>query len=143
MKTKFKFLFLFLIGIALTSCSSRLIGTWTIQKYETTKPEQQAITLINIGTITFNKDGSGEKNVSYIVFGENYFDDLEFNWTTENQYVTIEGQGSKFSKTWIMVESTRRTQKWHSTNGGALVEVLELTKIIQPRVTTNSNSVVK
>lgn len=131
MKTTFKLLALFIIGIILSSCTSRLVGTWTIQKYETTKPDQQAVTLSNIGTITFYKDGGGEKNVTYTLFGETYYDNSRFSWTTSDKLVTIDSQGSAFSKTWIMVESTRSYQKWQATNGGNQVELLELKKINQ------------
>lgn len=132
MKTILKLFVLFLIGISLSSCTSRLIGTWTIQTYETTKPNQQAVTLSNIGTITFFKDGYGEKRVNYTVFGASYNDDLQFRWSTSDKFVTIESEGSEFSKTWIMIESTRRIQRWQSTNGGTQVEVLELKKMTEP-----------
>ena len=45
----------------LASCSPRMVGTWTVQRFETTKPGQQGVSLNNIGTINFNKNGTGEK----------------------------------------------------------------------------------
>lgn len=140
MKTKFNFfLILFLTGMLFSSCTSRLVGTWSIQKYETTRPDQQSVTLSNIGTMTFFKDGSGEKSVNYTLFGAAYSDDLQFKWTATDKLVTIDSQGSPFSKTWIMIESTRRTQRWQSTNGGTLVEVLELKKMTEPVKSVNQN----
>ncbi len=143
MKTTLKILALFLLGISLTSCTSRLVGTWTIEKYETTQPDQQAVSLSNIGTITFYKDGTGEKRISYTLFGTTYNDDLQFNWTTSDKYVTIDSEGSKFSKTWIMLESTLRTQKWQSTDGSIIVEFLELKKINNPSLKPMQNPVVE
>lgn len=132
MKTTIKLFSLFLLGIIFSSCSNHLVGSWNIQKYETTKPDQQVVTLSNIGTITFYADGNGEKNVSYTVFGSFYEDNLRFKWSTEGELVTIDSQGSEFAKTWIMIENSRKVQRWQSTNGGTQVEILELKKVSQP-----------
>jgi len=132
MKTIFKLFSLFLIGIIFSSCSNHLIGSWNIEKYETSKPDQQTVTLSNIGVITFFADKTGEKNVSYTVFGSTYEDNLRFKWSNTDNLVTIDSQGSNFSKTWIMTENTRKVQSWQSTNGGTVVEVLELKKVTQP-----------
>lgn len=65
---KLKIASLLLIGVTFMSCSDRIVGTWSIQKYETTTPEKQEVSLKNIGTMTFYKNGEGEKNISYTVF---------------------------------------------------------------------------
>ena len=53
----------------MASCSPRLVGTWTVQRFETTQPGKQGSILKNIGTINFNKNGIGEKNVNYTILG--------------------------------------------------------------------------
>ena len=119
--------FLF-IGVTLMSCSKHIVGTWNIQKYETTTAAKQGIALTNIGTMTFKKNGSGEKNISYTIFETKKEDKSSFKWTQSENYITIESDGSEFSKTWIVVKDENKFQKWQSTDGNNQVQVLELVK---------------
>ncbi len=125
---KLKFAPLLLIAVTLMSCSNRLVGVWTIQKYETTTPTQQSTSLMNIGTMTFHNNGNGVNNINYSVFGVAKEDKSTFKWTQSDTYVTIESQGSEFAKTWIIVKNERKYQKWQSTDGNKQVQVLELKK---------------
>lgn len=112
-----------------TSCSHRLVGTWNVQRYETTTPGQQGVSLSNIGTIRFKGNGSGEKNLNYIVLGINKKDKQPFKWNwTEGEYVSIDSQGSDFSKTWIIMTNKKKYQKWKSTDGTNNIQILELRK---------------
>lgn len=117
-----------LIAIILGSCAPKLAGTWSIQKYETTAPGEQGVSLNNIGTITFNKNGNGEKNISYIIFGTTIEDKLPFSWSASENMVTIESEGSELSKTWIVVEGKKKSQHWRSTDGANKVQILELVR---------------
>ena len=45
----------------LTSCSHRMVGTWTVQRYETTTPGQQGVALSNIGTMQFTETEVAKK----------------------------------------------------------------------------------
>lgn len=121
---------LLLFGLLLmASCSHRLVGTWNVTRFENGKPGEQSITLQNIGTIHFNKNGSGEKHLNYVVLGKEIADSSPFNWTWNNdEYVSIESPNSDFAKTWIIVENKKKSQTWKSTDGTNRVQVLELKK---------------
>ena len=113
----------------LTSCSQRMVGTWTVQRYETTTPGQQGVALSNIGTMQFKGNGSGEKNLNYSVLGIQRDDKLPFNWTwNDGKYISIESNGSDFSKTWIIMTNKKKFQKWKSTDGTNNVQIIELKK---------------
>ena len=114
--------------IVLTSCAPKLVGKWNIDKYETTRPGEQAVSLNNIGTMTFKKNGDGEKNINYTIFGRTRTDNTPFGWHATGPYVGIESSNSDFSKTWIITTNKRKTQKWKSTDGANGVQVLELSK---------------
>lgn len=126
--SKLFFATLLLIGATLSSCTPRLVGSWAIQKYETTSSDQQGTSLSNIGYIVFNSNGTGEKNISYTLFGVQTNDTLPFNWTATDKYITIDSEGSSFSKTWIFIANQAKFQKWKSTDGGDQVQTLELKK---------------
>ena len=119
---------LILITITFTSCSHKLVGEWTVSKYQTTKPGEQEITLNNIGTMTFKSNNKGEKNLDYTVLGLTKKDNVPFTWEATEKYVTILSENSDFAKTWIILESKGSSQKWKSTNGENEVQTIELTK---------------
>jgi hypothetical protein len=122
-------LFLAVLGtFMLGSCSHVLTGTWTVQKYETLKPGEKGVTLSNIGTITFQNNGNGEKNISYALFDLVREDNLPFKWTSFDSYITIESENSEFAKLWIVTKSKRKAQVWKTTDGANEVKVLELVK---------------
>ena len=82
----------------------------------------------NIGTITFNKNGTGTKNLDYSLLGVSKKDATPFTWSTTEDFITIEGDESEFSKTWIFIENKNDYQKWQSTDGANTVQTLELVK---------------
>ncbi|NBL64086.1 hypothetical protein GV828_02595 [Flavobacterium sp. NST-5] len=119
----------FFTALILTSCSHRMVGTWTVQRFETITPGQPGVTLSNIGTMEFKKNGSGEKNLDYSVLGIQRDDKLPFDWTwNDGKYITIQGEGSDLSKTWIIITNERKYQKWKATNGANNVQTIELKK---------------
>lgn len=116
-----------LIVLSLSSCTQRLVGTWNVERYEISKPGESGVKLSNVGTIEFKNRGLGEKTLSYTIFGRNRYDETPFKWVMQdNQYVSIESRNSDLSKIWIIMENTRKYQKWKSTDGVNNVEVLEL-----------------
>lgn len=123
---------LFIVTIAvitLASCSHRLTGTWQVKLFEVAAPGEPGTSLSNIGFITFAKNGSGEKNINYQVLGVHRMDNTPFKWIwTDDSYVTIESESSDLSKTWIIVENKKKSQKWKSTDGSNLIQTLELEK---------------
>ena len=118
----------FVAILFLTSCSEKIVGTWNVQKFETIKPGEQNISLSNIGTITFNKNNTGEKSLYYNVLGVETKDDVPFKWNLNEPYITIESENSTIAKTWILIENNRKSQKWKSTDGSNEIQTLELTK---------------
>lgn len=112
----------------IASCSPQIVGTWTVQKYERVTPGEQGTTLSNIGTMTFNKDKTGTKQLDYTVLGIEQSDSAPFTWSTTENYITIEGDDSEIAKTWIYLETKNDFQKWKSTDGENNVQTLELTK---------------
>lgn len=111
-----------------SSCSPRLVGTWTVQKYERKTPGERGMSVSNIGTITFKRNGSGEKNLDYSLLGVSSTNGIPFEWSATEEFVTIEGDDSDLTKTWIYIENDRKFQKWQSTDGANNVQTLELKK---------------
>ncbi|MBM1104929.1 hypothetical protein JQC67_02145 [Aurantibacter crassamenti] len=125
-KTAFTLCFtLLFIG---TSCSHRLIGTWNVKNYERITPGSQGMSVQNIGTISFNKNGTGTKKLDYALLGFSSIDQTPFNWSSTKNYLTIEDENSEFSKTWIFIENKNKIQKWQSTDGNNQVQTLVLKK---------------
>jgi len=121
--------FAFLLVLAFSSCSHKMVGVWDVQRYETTAPGQQGTVLYNLGTMEFKRNGRGEKNLSYSVLGMDKKDQVPFQWTAdEDKYISIESEGSEFSKIWIIMENKRKSQKWKTTDGNSAVQILELKK---------------
>jgi hypothetical protein len=111
-----------------TSCAHRLVGTWTVQKYERKTPGERGMSVSNIGTITFERNGKGEKNLDYSLLGVSSTNGTPFEWSATEEFVTIEGDDSDLTKTWIYIENGRKFQKWQSTDGANNVQTLELKK---------------
>lgn len=112
----------------LTSCSARLIGTWNVEQYKRATPGEQGMAVSNIGTITFEKNGNGTKNLDYSLLGVSKKDASPFKWSATEEFITIEGDDSELSKTWIFIENKNDYQKWQSTDGANSVQTLELIK---------------
>ncbi len=125
------FYFVLLTGFMLTtSCSHRLVGTWDLASYETMVQGQQGVALQNIGTMTFNRDGSGETNLNYTVFQVTREEQVPFTWEVKEGLITLSGNAeeSDFLKTWIVVDDKRKSQKWRSTDGQNQVQTIRLNK---------------
>lgn len=114
--------------MAFSSCSHRLVGTWALDKYSRVNPGEQAVTLNHIGTMTFNPNGNGQKEVKYTMLGSTHKDNASFTWTATDKYVTLESPNSDFSKIWIIITNKRKFQKWQSTDGANNIQTIELSK---------------
>ncbi|MBS1559074.1 MAG: hypothetical protein JST69_10155 [Bacteroidetes bacterium] len=120
---------LFLTTVFFSSCAHRMVGTWTVQRFETMSPGQQGVSFSNIGTMQFTGNGKGVKNLNYSVLGVSHNDQIPFTWEWSNaKYVTIKSEGSDLSKTWIIMTDKKKFQKWKSTDGSNNVHILELKK---------------
>ena len=115
-----------------TSCSQNIVGVWNIDQYKINDQKGQKVSLKNAGEITLNKNGTGEKNVKYSIFSNDYKDIQPFKWNLEETNLTIIGSNPKedsdFNKTWILITNKSKKQVWKSTDGSTTVQVLELSK---------------
>ncbi len=127
MKMIFGLVFILLTSF-FVSCTPKLnvAGTWRITNYEATPPGQKARSFHDIGTISFKKNGEGEKNISYAPEGKAMTDQSPFGWYRTGNWVGIESHGSDFSRTWIITDRKKHWQKWRSTDAKTGVQVMEL-----------------
>lgn len=102
-----------LLGVltVFSSCSPRIVGVWTVESFETVSQGKEAISARNIGTITFGKDGTGVKDLSFTILGVVREDKMPFNWTLNDNLLTINGQESDFVKTWIVIENQKNIRR--------------------------------
>lgn len=129
MKTKLPFILLLFV---LSACSPNLIHTWNIDQFEVVKENGQKTGSDNIGTITFNKDGTGNKDINYTIFENNYTDKTPFQWEKHEDYIllkaTEKGKESKLAKAWIIIKDESKKQVWRSTDGKNTVQTLKLSR---------------
>ena len=131
MKTTIQLSLIALAALLFSACAPRIAGNWTVQRYEAiTLGQQQGSSFNNIGTMSFDKKGTGEKDISYSVLGAVQQDKSPFEWTSyhNDEYISIKSEGSNLSKTWIVVVNKRKHQIWKSTDGTNIIHVLELVK---------------
>ncbi len=127
-KTVTLFCIVILSVLSTTAFSQRLVGNWNIVAFQTIKVGEPGFTLSDIGVISFFKDGSGESNVDYSMMGVQKNEQIAFVWNIAQGLISIQGQESDFTRTWIMIEDKRNSQKWQSTDGRFTVYTLELKK---------------
>ncbi len=131
MRTPLTCLIVVFMAFFFSSCAHKLVGTWQVEKYETiSNAEQNQVTVNNIGTMTFQSNGKGKKDLKFSVMGVEQVDDAEFEWSANDRVVNIKSnnQSSEFSKSWILVNNQRGYQKWQSTNGAGEAQFIELRK---------------
>lgn len=129
MKSKLPFLLLLFL---FTACSKDIVHTWNIDKFEIIKQNGQKTGSDNIGTITFNKNGSGNKDISYTIFENEYTDKVPFKWEKNDGYILLKSsknvENSQLTKAWIIIEDKSKKQIWKSTDGKNSIQVLELSR---------------
>lgn len=109
--------------------AGQVSGEWVIEYYENKKPDESSATMTNIGSITFHKDGSGSKSISYSIMGSDYVDSKSFQWNNTDNTVTITGHDeSMISKSWIVLKSSSKSQDWRSTDSQGNVQIMKLRK---------------
>ncbi|MDD2284051.1 MAG: lipocalin family protein [Paludibacter sp.] len=111
-----------------TSCSPHIVGVWKVENFETVSQGGESISAKNIGTITFQKDGTGVKDLSFTILGVMKEDKTPFKWSLKDNLLTINGQESDFVKAWIVVENKKKYQMIKSTDGADQVQIIELRK---------------
>lgn len=126
-------LFVAALALILSSCSQKLVGTWNVDRYEVDNQKGQNFTTRNAGELTLKKNGTGEKNVNYNMFQNEFSDVQSFRWSMQgDDVITIRStdsyEKSDFDKTWIITTNTKKKQVWRSTDGKNAVQTLELSK---------------
>jgi len=130
---KFHPAYLLLALLFFASCSAerrfhrRLVGTWNIERYEQRFSNGENEAASNLGTITFRKNGGGDKNVTILTRGLRRPDNSDFSWKNTTDAVTIISNDSDLAKTWLVMRNKRSTQQWKSTTQGT-VQTMELRK---------------
>jgi hypothetical protein len=125
---------LFLIGsfgalfTGFTACSPRPVGNWNVKRFEVINQGESGLIINNIGSIEFNRNGTGEKDIQYSILGITKFDNLTFEWVRHGNTVTISGNNTDFAKSWIIVRDKRRFQQWKSTDGANTIQIIELAR---------------
>lgn len=126
-----KKLFSIVIILAVLSCSieRQIVGSWQITSFAESGADGSNANAVNIGTITFDKNGTGSNDLSYQILGTNKTEQNNFTYSVGDESVTIKtGENSDIAKSWIVIESKTKMQKWKSTDGKGNVQVLELVK---------------
>ncbi len=117
----------------LASCSAekqfhrRLVGTWNIERYEQQFANGERESASNLGTITFRKNGGGDKEINILTRGLDKRDNSDFSWKNTADAVTIISNNSDLAKTWLVMKNKKTTQQWKSTNQ-TTVQTMELRK---------------
>jgi hypothetical protein len=123
--------------IILASCSAekklakRLAGEWNIVSYSEQFHATGAseVTLTNIGTLTLNKNGTGDKSINFSIMSRSVTDTLNFSWNNTADKVTLMGsEESLFAKTWLVMLSKKNEQVWKSTDNEGNSQRMELKK---------------
>lgn len=119
---------LIFLTFTFSSCSNKIVGVWNVENFTTLTQGNEEISAKNIGTITFRKNGNGTKELSYPLLGARKEDKVPFTWVMHEGLLTIKGEGSDFSKTWIITETSSKYFQLKSTDGSDKVQVLEIRK---------------
>lgn len=124
---------LFSIAILFTilSCSieRQIVGNWQITSYAESGADGSNANAVNIGTISFDKDGTGSNDLSFSILGAEKNEQNNFSYSIGDESVTIKtDDNSDLAKSWLVIESKAKMQKWKSTDGKGNVQVLELVK---------------
>ncbi len=116
---KLSLLALFIIFASMQSCVDKnldkiLFGTWNVAKVEGVRNESGASVFAAednspIGTITFNRDGSGEQNYGFTFDGVTYPQTGEFTWEASDEEIIIL-RSSESDMVWTRIFDTENRQ---------------------------------
>jgi len=122
-----------LVLILFASCSAqrrfqrRLVGNWNVERYEQLFPSGQKEEFLNVGTIRFNNNGTGENDLSILTRTVRQPGDRGFNWINTEESVTITSNNTYLAKSWIVIQNKGSFQVWKSTTQ-TVVQTMELRK---------------
>lgn len=133
MKASLQFLAIIAL-IAFSSCSAqrqlsnRIEGEWAIERYHVLQTNGSESTLENVGTIIFNSNGRGTQTFTSAISQIDSDNTGEFRWDNTVDAVFITGQNASNRKAWLIIESSRNSQKWGSTDSEGTVQIMQLRK---------------
>lgn len=115
-----------------TSCSPKMTGTWNVDRYVVDNQQGRTMNTTNAGQIKLNKNGTGEKDLSYNMFQTEFSDSQSFRWTMPGEDIitltSSNNRDSDLDKTWIIVSQKKNKQVWRATDGKNTIQTLELSK---------------
>ncbi len=123
-----------ILMVALSSCSAqkqlrqRITGTWNVVRYEILYPSGQREETLNVGTVIFYRNGSGDNDMPILTRLLRTPNTRRFAWKNTDQSVTIISENTFLAKSWIVVENRRHRQVWRSTTN-ELIQTMELQKV--------------
>lgn len=107
-----------------------MVHTWNIDKLEIKRENGKNSTYNNIGTITFNKNGTGNNNFNIIESDE--VDTASFKWEESDGNILLKAlkkeESSRLFKAWIVTKKDSKKQIWKSTNGKNDIEILVISR---------------
>jgi hypothetical protein len=124
----------FILITLLSACSAekkfhrRLTGSWDIVRYDQRFANGENQVLSDLGTITFNKNGSGNNDIPVLTRSLNKSENSDFSWKNTIDEVTIISRNTYLAKSWIVVKNKKSQQIWKSTTQ-ANVQTMELQKV--------------
>lgn len=125
-------IFAFVLLIVMGSCSiqqqlsGRIEGEWSIETYKTMLNNGSNTTLENAGTIIFRPNGRGSQTFTSSISQMDAENSGDFQWETDADIVFIMGDNAVRRKAWIVVESSRNSQHWRSTDSQGNVQIMHL-----------------
>jgi hypothetical protein len=132
--TKLAIITLLSASVFFVSCSAeqklkrRITGQWTIASYSEQNVSGNDGTSENVGTLTFERNGSGTKKITGIPWRRSLSEGSDFRWQNSANTVTIfDNNASILAKSWIITVNKKKRQEWKSTDRGN-VQTLQLRK---------------
>ncbi len=119
---------LFLGCSAQKKLQKRLTGTWNITRYEILYPSGQREETLNVGTIIFHRNGSGDNDMPILTRDLRTPNSRRFSWKNTDRSVTIVSENTYLAKSWIVVENRKKRQVWNSTTN-ELIQTMELQRV--------------
>ena len=106
--------------------ASRLRGQWQITKYNVVDTRSSGQESESLGTITFNKNHTGEVDLKNIFTQNRRTGVRKIEWSNTENSVTIHGEDAELAKAWIVITNKGNLQLWKSTDGYNRIQEIEL-----------------
>jgi hypothetical protein len=107
--------------------NKRLPSEWNIASYEEKTGDGTAVSVINIGSIRFESNGTGTKSINFRLLDKSIEDYQPFEWKVLADTVIISGT-SYFSRAWTVTQNTPSNQVWQSRDKMGGVQTMMLAK---------------